>query len=148
MFFSLSQVRSSSRDPEAAADAPPPYEEVIKTEAPPPPYYMVVPEGGWACGTQSCSSYTGKESSSPKKGGPSGLGGNVASVGRDCGGITAPYIHHITSDETTGSSITSAPLPAYVDPVQVIREPIVTSLPAPTHKSATREGSRTPDEGV
>lgn len=141
------QIRSGTRDPEAA-DSPPPYEEVIKTEAPPPPYYMVVPEGGWSTSVPGCSSYTGKDSSSLKKGAPSGHSGHLSSAGRDCSGITAPYIHHITSDETTTSSTTSTQPPAYIDPVQVIRAPIVTSLPAPTHKPATREGSRTPDEGV
>lgn len=141
------QVRSGT-DPEAAADTPPPYEEVIKTEAPPPPYYMVVPEGGWSSGMPSCSTYTGKDTSSPKKGDPSGLSNHGVSVGHECGGITAPYIHHITSDETTSIPATFIQPLTYNDPVQVIRAPIVTCLPAPTHKPATREGSRTLDAGV
>lgn len=114
---------------------PPPYEEVIKTEAPPPPYYMVVSEGGWSSGIHDSDSHTIKEGLPSKKSKSSELGNQQeATAANGCGGITAPYLHSITSDERGHISATSS---AFFDHVQVIRTPIdreICRLAVPTHK--------------
>lgn len=145
------QARSGASHPETTVDVPPPYEEVIKTEAPPPPYYMVVSEGGWSSGTYGSASHANKESLPYKKSRSSGSGDQQAEeAGNVCVGITAPYIHHITSDEHSHASTTSSTL---FDHAQVIRAPInreIRRLAVPTHKpTPTRSTARDtlPDAG-
>ena len=119
-------------------DRPPPYEEVIKTEAPPPPYYMVVSEGDWSSGTHNTNYDAAKEGLPSKKSKSMRLSGQQeAGITSVCGGITAPYIHHITSDEYSHIPNTSS---APIDHVQVITAPInreIRRLVVPIHKPTT-----------
>ncbi|KAK8394686.1 hypothetical protein O3P69_005872 [Scylla paramamosain] len=129
------QVHSDDESEAADDDVPPSYEDVIKTEAPPPSYYMVVAEGGWSSGSYSSNAHAPKDELPHRNRFSRPHHQHEPAQPSVSSGITAPYLHHITSDECTCIPATSA----LNDHVQVIRAPIdreISRLSVPIHKPA------------
>lgn len=129
------QIHSDEDSEAADDDVPPSYEDVIKTEAPPPSYYMVVAEGGWSSGNYSSNAHEDKDELPHRSMFSRHHQQQEPAQASVCRGITAPYLHHITSDECTHIPATSAPN----DHLHLIRAPIdreISCLAVPIHKPA------------
>ncbi|MPC21174.1 hypothetical protein E2C01_014150 [Portunus trituberculatus] len=127
-------IHSDDESEAANDDVPPSYEDVIKTEAPPPSYYMVVAEGGWSSGNYSNNVHAPKDELPHRNKSSRPHHRQEPTQASVCTGITAPYLHHITSDEYTHIPVTSS---ALNDQLHVIRAPIdreISNLAVLTHK--------------